>query len=217
MSFEEVSEDQPKLTRFQAAEARVGTFVRPSEAVPAPVDREGIPFITNEQLGAILGGSRGRSRHTARHISYSGLPQYKAMHQGIDNPQASHTWFSIGEVTKHVRDSLHDSPHLKDAYIALKGIHESETARVAKERSETGVVHDYFNQPHPTNAALLKSDKWMPFPHGRPFTVDNPSLPNREQMPTGFSSNLENPLRHGHMIPINTVVKTSRNRRRGAK
>ena len=54
---------------------------------------------------------------------------------------------------------------------------------------------DLFNQPHPANKDIHARLEF--FPYGRPFTVDAPDVPNPSEAPTGLSSNLENPRRHG--------------------
>lgn len=208
MAFEEVTGDEePKMTRFQAAEARTD-FVRPSEAIPAPVDREGISLITNEQLGAIIGRSKG----TSRHLSYSGLPQYKKKGEEWDDKN-SRTFYSLGEVVKHLRGRLKAEPHLQDMHDKIKAVHLDESARVTKERAATGEAFDINNQPHPGN----KEVRLESFPNGRPFTVDAPDLPNKELMATGYSSDLTNPRKHGHMKVVEPTIRESRSQRRAKR
>ena len=208
MAFEEVTgNEQLKMTRFQAAEARTD-FVRPSEAVPAPVDREGIPFVTNEGLGAIIGRSKG----TSRHLSYSELPQYKKKRED-QRDENSRTLYSLGEVVRHLKGRLKAEPHLQDMHDKLKEVHLAESATVTKERKETGQAFDINNQPHPGNKDLRLES----FPKGRLHTVDAPEFPNKELMATGYSSDLTNPRKHGHMRVVQPTVRESRSQRRAKK
>lgn len=208
MAFEEVTGDEkPKLSLIQSALARTD-FVRPSRETPNPVDRDGISFVTNEQLGAIIGRSKG----TSRHLSYSGFPQYKKKEEDW-NDKNSRTFYSLGEVVKHLKGRLKNEPHLQDMHDRVKEAHLSELARVTKERKETGQAFDINNQPHPAN----KNIRLESFPSGRPFTVDAPDLPNKELMATGYSSDLTNPRKHGHMKVVQPTRRESRSQRRAKK
>ena len=173
---------------------------RPSEATPSPLDHEGIPFLTNHEVGSIF----GVNPHNSKRVSYrEAIPQYKEL-KGKENKD-QRTWFRLSDVVDHL---AYRSGHGKDnsqrsqEEINLSGMHalyskRLQDARLAIAHQKKNGINpgDLWNQPHIGNKDIHARLEY--FPYGRPFTVDAPDVPNPQDAPTGTSSDLDNPRRHG--------------------
>ena len=173
---------------------------RTSEATPSPLDHEGIPFLTNHEVGNIF----GVNPHNSKRVSYrESIPQYKELKGKRDQDQR--TWFRLSDVVNHLgyRSGYGKADHEKtQEELNLTGMHKLYSKRLADARTAIAAQKkaginpgDLFNQPHPGNKDIHARLEF--FPYGRPFTVDAPDVPNPSEAPTGLSSNLENPRRHG--------------------
>lgn len=175
-------------------------------STPKPLDAEGIPFLTNHEVGAIF----SRGLHNSKQIGYEqALPQYKEK-KGPDD-RTSRTWFSVSHVVDHLSflsgqglpaeqktpahkfyEPIHQ--HWNNTLGALRD-------NLAARKAQGENPGDLTNQPHPANKNIHLRMEFLP--HGRLQTVDDPLAPKSLRgTVSGTGSNLSNPRRNGFAIPV---------------
>ena len=181
-------------------------FSAVSMATPRPLDKEGIPFLTNHEVGSVF----GIGMHNSKQASYSSLPQYKERKGTSGRDQNDRTWISVGDLVSHL--STLSGQHLpaekrteshkrfEASHAQWSGTLDAARAHLSSRREAGENPGDFFNQPHPSNKNIHTRMEY--FPQGRPYTVDDPLAPEGIRgSVNGSSSNLENPRRHGFSEP----------------
>ena len=204
-------------------------FARPSVSMSTnpelrPLDPEGIPFMTNHEVGAIFGIGPNNSKQYGYKWP---ITQYKENQSGGDD-RNTRTWFSKADVVSHLaeRAGAHKAPeertYEENKFTARHDLYrkelESDRAAVAEQRKVTGIVHNLHNQPiarHKNIHARMEI-----IPGGRIQTTEG--APAGIELNPSFGSNLENPRKYGHMKPLydytdnsDLVQRTSRTQQRG--
>jgi hypothetical protein len=191
---------------FKRHDNRELNFIRESQSnpTPAPVDDEGIPMLSNHEVGAAFGWNK----HNSKRVSHSRLiRQYKAYpdetktDKAANTGQNARTWFSLADVVHHLNTLSATDP----SYTATANFHskrldsarKSEAARIKK----GGPVYNLRNQPHPKNKDIHKrmdvgTREWT---SERIGMTKGPLAPSTEGI---TFSNLDNPKKHGKMVPV---------------
>ena len=181
-----------------------------------PLDPEGIPFMTNHEVGAIF----GINEHNSKQYGYKWpIAQYKEYKSGGDD-RNTRTWFSKADVVNHLaeRAGLHKKPEERtreeNGFGARHALYSDELKAdrkaVKSKREETGVTHNLYNQPLARHKNIHARMEILPA--GRVQTVSD--APSGITFNAGFGSDLNNPREHGHMKPVTPPRRRSRNQGR---
>jgi hypothetical protein len=206
----EVKPDLSPLDEYDEPNPSAGPAIygeRRSQATPRPLDAEGIGFMTNHEVGRIF----GINHHNSKRVAYTqDVPQWKQ----FNGTRAGRTWYSLSEMVAHVGkhagvgvpDDQKTEDHLKMApwHKHLSEQLDAERANLAARKESGETPGNLWNQEHPDNKDIDKSMRH--FPQGRPFTVDAPEAEgDASEYNSGFSSDLDNPIRHGYSVPASEM------------
>jgi hypothetical protein len=191
-----------ELSPSEAAMQRTD-FTRPSEATDRPLDAQGIPFLTNADVAPTFGISHVPN---SKHAAYKDVPHY--VEKKGDRDQNGRTWYSMGEIVSHLATkSGHGKPEEQKSAEELSygprhklwnDRHQSALAELDRRRKSGEKIGNLHDQPHPGN----KDIHTRLFRGVRTLTLDDPEFGNRQGRTLGTGSNVENPIRHGHLKPV---------------
>lgn len=141
---------------------------------PRPLDEEGIPFLTNTDVGSIF----GIGLHNAKTVSYSDIPQWKES-KG-DDDRTSRTWFSAKDIVGHLAklSGQHLPPEQRtETHAKYEARHALWSNRLGAARDDLAARRaagenpgNLHNQPHPANKDIHVRMEY--FPQGRTAPVD---------------------------------------------
>ena len=184
----------------------MATYTTPSSALPAPIDDNGMPMLSNKEVGPILGYSPGNEKKAGYEHIIRQHKVYKDEDMAENSRatgQGARTWFSQEDVVNHLGTC--ETCKAKDPNGAKFKFHSkmllSAKAAIAKQRKAGGPVHTWENQPHPGNKNIHKRT----YIGDRVYTEDPDELgftfPSGETRPqaTVPTSNLDNPIKHERM------------------
>lgn len=172
---------------------------RPSRSRPAPLDHNGIPFMSNHEVGNIFGIGKNNSKG----VSWSGIPQY-IEHKGQGKRDTTRTWFSKSDVINHLSGLLKSGKTKEEKaaskarwggmHAQLSKEHSDALADLQKRRDNGENPGNLYNQEHPDHRNIHLR---MEYSHnGRVQPIDS----RTEGRP--FSSSLGGARASGNLIPV---------------
>lgn len=186
-----------------------------------PRDRQGLLFLTSGDVAPSLGISHpGNYKHAA----YGEVPHYVDTKSGnLSSTGNNRVWFALQDIVNHfaIKSGAHLPPEKRSSdqlahgqrYAHWKNIHE-QALKTEEVNRENGINNgDLFNQPDPSNR-----DIHLRLRYGvRTKTIEGAEFGDRQGTTNSTGSNLDNPIRYGHMAPVegesNEVVDFSDPRR----
>jgi hypothetical protein len=174
-----------------------------SRATPRPLDPEGIPFLTTADVAPHLGISHAPNFKEA---AYGEVPHYVDTKNG--SPQNTRVWFAMKDIVNHfaIKSGSHLPPEKKSSeQLAFAGRHKLWSERhqnalrgLESQRAEGLNPGNLTNQPHPGN-----KDIHTRLVYGvRRQSREGGEYGDMQGYIEGTGSNVSNPLRHGHMKPV---------------
>jgi len=179
-----------------------------STRAPRPIDREGLPFLYNDEVAPSLGIT---SPWNFNHAAYREVPHYTDV-KSTTNPQSNRVYFALKDIVNHFEIKAGEVPgqevpvEKKNAdqlahgsrYRTWKLRHE-QALTALKVQKEAGInTGSYTNQPWPGH-----KDIHTRLHYGvRRKTVEGAEFGNKVGTTNATGSGIDNPIRHGHMAPI---------------
>lgn len=181
------------------------SYTTPSSTKPAPIDNNGMPMLSNKEVGPILNYSPGDERRAGYEHSLRQYKVYKddsASENSAATGQGARTWFSHEDVVNHLGKLAEKDPaKWGDKHKFHSKMLKSAKARIEKDRKAGKPVHSWENQPHPGNKDIHKRY----YAGTREYTSEAedlgfyaPSEDSPQARPV-YSSDLKNPVKHGKM------------------
>ena len=182
-----------------------------SRATPRPLDAEGIPFLTTHDVAPHLGISH---EPNFKQAAYGEVPHYVDKKYG-SSPQSIRVYFSMKDIAEHfaIKSGAHLPPEQKTSeQLAFGGRHKlwserhkTALAELDAQRQQGLNPGNLFNQPHPGNRDIHSR-----LVYGvRTQTREGGQYGDLEGHIEGVGSNLDNPIRHGHMQPVEGTPDTT--------
>jgi hypothetical protein len=168
---------------------------RPSRARPAPLDRDGIPFMNNHEVGNIFGIGRNNSKGVSWN---NAIPQYISHHGS-----STRTWFSKADVINHLSGLLKSGKTKEEKarsqakwggmHAKLSKEHSDALAAIQQRRDNGENPGNLYNQEHPDHRNIHLR---MEYSHnGRVQPLD-------QQTDGAFGSSLGGARSSGNLIPV---------------
>lgn len=197
--YADLPKAEPLQTQGQYEEIMGRTYTRPSSAKPRPVDEEGVPYLTSNELSTIYRvhpDTVKRWTHTREiphYVEQRGLGRQTEGKDPIEvDPlqRGTRTWHKLSEVVEFLADRGHTSANAAARDLATH----RETIRKKKAAGESvPTLHD--NPAHPNLA-----DAMFRFKSGRRVTpsLTPPQEERGESFEAGmFTSNIMNAVASG--------------------
>jgi len=186
------------------------TYERGSDAKGAPLDKEGIPFLSansaDSSIGVTMGNIFGRSRPNAKRVPWENdVPHYiERTGRGRRN------WYSLGEVKDYVGRLRKSGADENDRAVNeadwgpfhdhLTRVHEGLKRGIEQKRKNGEFVGDFYNQTHRDHKNIhIRMKEGV-----RTQTIDDPRSPRAgEVLPlkSGVRPSVPNAVKHGFMKP----------------
>jgi hypothetical protein len=177
-----------------------------SRAATRPRDRQGLLFLTSGDVAPSLGITHpGNYKHAA----YGEVPHYVDTKSGdLSSTGNNRVWFALQDIVNHfaIKSGAGKAPETKSAselahaprYEHWYNIHQK-ALKTEEVNRENGINNgDLHNQPDPANR-----DIHLRLRYGvRTKTIEGAEFGDRQGTTNSTGSNLDNPIRYGHMAPV---------------
>ncbi len=134
-----------------------------SRATPRPLDREGIPFMTSNEVAPYFGYFDFQGSEAVRRMA-DYLPHYKKIGMpDVNGKQRGRIYYGMSEIADYLKSILPEQPHLSIFHAEL--IEFLKACRDKRKVDDPNGEFDLQHQPHPMNSYF--SMNLYHFPHGR--------------------------------------------------
>lgn len=177
-----------------------------SRATPRPRDPQGLPFLTAGDVAADLGITNPANY---KHAAYGEVPHYVDTKSGnLDSTSNNRVWFALQDIVNHfaVKSGAGKPAEAKSAselahtprHAYWSNAHQ-QALKTEQVNKESGINNgDLWNQPDIGNKDIHRR-----LVYGvRRKTIEGAEFGDRVGTTNSTGSNLENPVKYGHMVPV---------------
>jgi hypothetical protein len=177
-----------------------------SRATSRPRDPQGLPFLTAGDVAGDLGITNPANY---KHAAYGEVPHYVDTKSGnLDSTSNNRVWFAMQDIVNHfaVKSGAGKPVELKSAseiahtarHTHWNNVHQ-QALKTEQVNKESGINNgDLWNQPDVGNKDIHRR-----LVYGvRRKTIEGPEFGDRVGTTNSTGSNLENPVKYGHMVPV---------------
>jgi hypothetical protein len=171
-----------------------------------PRDPQGLLFLTAGDVAADLGITNPANY---KHAAYGEVPHYVDTKSGnLDSTSNNRVWFALQDIVNHfaVKSGAGKPVESKSAselahasrHAYWSGVHQ-QALKTEEVNKENGINNgDLHNQPDIGNKDIHRR-----LIYGvRRKTIEGPEFGDRQGTTNSTGSNLDNPVRYGHMVPV---------------
>lgn len=177
-----------------------------SRATTRPRDLQGLLMLTSGDVAADLGITNPANY---KHAAYGEVPHYVDTKSGnVDSTSNNRVWFTLKDIVEHfaIKSGAGKAPEAKSAselahtsrYEYWNKAHQ-QALKTEEVNRQNGINNgDLYNQPDIGNKDIHRR-----LIYGvRRKTVEGAEFGDRVGTTNGTGSNLDNPVRYGHMAPV---------------
>ena len=177
-----------------------------SRAASRPRDEEGLLFLTAGDVARDLGITNPANY---KHAAYGEVPHYVDTKSGnLDSTSNNRVWFSLKDITEHfsIKSGAHLPVEKRSADQIAHGPKyqywhnvRQQALKTEEVNRESGINNgNLWNQPDIANKDIHRRLVWGV----RRKTIEGAEFGDRVGTTNSTGSNLENPVKYGHMAPV---------------